>query len=95
MDLVAGWNNLWGAVSGGGKLGVILAAVGVAIIVFAVLSWLWKKRNGGGGGMSGFPWMMILLGAILAGPSVVIPLILMIAQVIINIVIGLMTWVAA
>lgn len=85
MDLVTGWNSFWSALSGGSaSLNIILAALGAAIVVFAVISWVISKRRGGG--VSGFPWMMVILGVIFAAPTLAIPVVLGILQIIINVV---------
>lgn len=93
MDLVGGWNQLWSAITGGGNIGVVLAIIGVAMIVVSIVMWIIKKRGGGSGGgaMGGFPWLPVVGGAILAGPTLTIPLILSIVQAIMQIVIALFT----
>ncbi|MHA3724252.1 hypothetical protein ACXR2T_10270 [Leucobacter sp. HY1910] len=91
MDLLSGWNSLWGAIGGGG-LTVALTVVGAALIVFSIVAWVIKKRGGGGGSaMAGFPWWPVIGGAILCGPVVTIPLVLGILQAVINIGIALFT----
>ena len=93
MDLVGGWNQLWGAITGGGNIGVVMAIIGVAIIVVSIVMWIIKKRGGGGAGgaMGGFPWWPVIGGAVLAGPTLMIPLILNIVQAVIKIAIALFT----
>lgn len=86
MDLVGGWDNLWNGITGSSNIGLVMAVVGVALIAFFMLKWLWQKRNGAGGG---FPWIGVGLGAVLAGPEWLFPLLLRILQLIINIVVGI------
>jgi len=91
MNFVSGWNQLIGKIPGG--VLTVLTIIGVALIVIFVAKWIWGRRRGGGGGMSGFPWLAIIFGAILAGPTVTVPAILTILQALVNVVINLATWV--
>ena len=87
VDLTSGWNSLLSAIQGAtGNLLGVLAMVGVAMIVIAILVWAYQRRKGG---VSGFPWMMVVLGAALASPAAVIPLLLTILEFIVNFFIGL------
>lgn len=90
VDFVTGWNSLWALAPAG--LGVALATVGAAVLVWFVGSWAWQKRKGGGGGMSGFPWMAVLIGALLAGPAVVFPAILGLLSALVNMFIAIVTF---
>lgn len=78
----AGWTTFWGKVSGvsGGLLDDI-AMIGMVMVVFAFGKWLWDRRrgNGGGGGGSGLI-ITIIVGAILASPTTIIPGVLTIAD---------------
>lgn len=90
VDFVSGWDSLWGPIrsGGNGNLIVVASAIGVLLIIVAVLGFLWKKRKGGGGGAGASLGIPLTIGAILAGPNVVIPLLLRFAQFIVNIVIA-------
>ncbi|TDP92405.1 hypothetical protein EDF62_1612 [Leucobacter luti] len=93
MDFTSGWNSLIGFAPAG--LWNVLAVFGVIIIVAALANWFWKRRKGGGGGGGGggaFPWMAIGLGALLAGPKLVIPALLLIAQALVALAIKVLTW---
>lgn len=91
VDLTTGWNSLWSLAPAG--LGTAMATVGVAILVIYVVMWAWKKRQGGqGGGMQGFPWMAVLIAAMLAGPSVVFPALLGLISAVINMFIAAVTF---
>lgn len=91
IELVGPWNTLWGGITsslGGGKnfIGVV-AVLGVILIVAGLITFLWQKRRGSGGNTKQLV-MTTVIGALLAGPSVVIPLILTIAELLVNIVLG-------
>ena len=77
-DFTTGWNTLWGAVeSAVPNLGTIMAVIGVAIIVLAIISYSWQKRRGGNFGQNtGALWGAIIFGVVMCAPSVVIPLLL-------------------
>jgi len=80
LNLLNAWNTLWAQITSWAPgLGLILAVVGLLIIVFFVGKWGWDKRRGNGGG--GFPTMALVFGLLLAGPTVVVPVILSILQV--------------
>ena len=82
MDLVGPWNRLVGIMPP--TLLNILAVVGILLIVIGLGKWFWDRRRGGGA--QGFPWMMLILGGVLAGPRVFVPVILMLVQAIINVI---------
>lgn len=78
VDFTSQWNKLISAPWLSGLLSV-LGVVGIAIVALSILGWVWKKRRGGGGG-SGFPIFPVIIGAILASPKFVIPVLLIILQ---------------
>lgn len=78
---VDAWNNLLSIIPNQEGIFRIAAIVGAVVFFVALFSWLWKKRKGGGAGMAGFPWMATVIAAILVAPAVLIPLLLLIAQV--------------
>lgn len=86
VDLVTGWTDVMTTLQGvPGMAGIFrfCAAVGVIIIVAAVLKMLWDKRKGGGAGLSSLVWPMVI-GAVLAAPVVLIPVFLWVADFVIN-----------
>ena len=75
--------------------GASVAVVGVIIVLAAVFGFLWQKRRAGGGaGISGFPWIAVILGGALAGPTIVVPALLAILQVLIVLAVSVFTWAA-
>ena len=93
IDLVSGFNTLWNNLPNSGPIGIILAAVGALIIVLTVLPWLWQRRKGGASGLGGFPWMAVVIAALLAGPKVVFPVLLGVLGLVINVFIGALNYI--
>jgi len=58
------------------------------LVVAAILTYLWERRRGGDGGKGGHTKILwaIIIGAILAAPSVVIPAILTIVDFVANVI---------
>lgn len=91
LNLVTAWNTLWKQLTAWAPgLGTILAVVGILVIAIFLGKWAWDKRRGNGGG--GFPTMAVVFGLILAGPTIVIPAVLSIIQVLVAIVISMIGW---
>lgn len=91
LDFTGGWNSLIEFAPNG--MWNLLAAIGVAIIVASLIMWMWKRRKGGGGGGGGgVPWMSIAIGAVLAGPKVFIPILLLIAQAAVMLIAKVIEW---
>jgi len=91
VNLTAGWNLIWGTVSGAlGGVGGALTVFGVLLVVLGFASWLWQKRRGSGGGQghSGLLWTM-LIGALLVTPGVVLPILLTAVDIVLNAAIAL------
>lgn len=94
VDLSSGWTSVWDGLKGDGAFaGVmnLLTAVGAVIVVMAIAKLLWEKRRGGGGGgggmgggkTDGIMWALAL-GAILAAPNLILPVMLTILDTIAN-----------
>lgn len=88
MKLVDSWNRLWGQIDNG--VGTVIAIAGVLIIAIFVLKWFWDRRKGQG---KGFPFMAVILGLALAGPNLVIPVLLGLFEAILNFIIGVVKWI--
>lgn len=90
IDISSQWSTLWGAVtSGAPQLTGILSAVGALLIIAAIVMWVIKRRTQRGLGDMTAVWGSLILGAVLLAPSVVIPLILKLIDIIVNIVVSL------
>lgn len=91
-NLSGAWDRFWGIVTGSSgvdTLFTILAIAGMLLIVGAVVKFLWEKRRGGGGNSQAMVWS-IIAGGVLAGPSLLIPLVLRIVDFVINLVAALL-----
>lgn len=90
ISLKGGWEKLWSAVSGAAGTGLTtaLTVIGVALVLIAVIGYIWQRRRGGGGQSSGLIWTLII-GAILAGPTIVMPLLLTLIDWILNMFVNL------
>lgn len=88
------WSDVWDSLDRAlGPISDLIAGIGVILVVFSVVKWLWDRRRGGGGGMgggqaSGVMWTL-LVGAVLIAPSVLLPLILTILDAVVNAVVHL------
>jgi len=85
VDLVGSWNTFWGTVSSviTGPVKTTIIIIGVGLILFSVIKYIWDKRRGGGAKTSPM-WWTLALGGILIAPDVLLPLFLSILQWVIN-----------
>lgn len=93
VNLAGGWDDFWGGLKGApGFEGIaaLATALGAILVVGAVLKWLWEKRRGGGGGGKGSEGILwaLALGAVLAAPGGLIPLLLTVLDFVANGIIG-------
>lgn len=92
LNLVAAWNTLWAQLTSWAPgLGTFLAVVGLLVLLLAVGKWVWAKRRGNGGGS--FPTMAIVFGLLLCGPTIVVPIVLSILQMLFAIVASAIAWI--
>ncbi|PPG02680.1 hypothetical protein C5E06_09510 [Pseudoclavibacter sp. RFBI5] len=93
VGMVGGWNGLLD-LSGGTGRGIMrfLTIFGVALIVWMIASWLYKRRSGGAGG---FPVMGLLAGLFFAALEILVPLVLAILQGILTLITSALTWFGA
>lgn len=94
LNLEDAWKGFWGAISApAAGILKIAAWAGAVIVVVAIFGWLFERKRGGGlmsGQKSqGLIWA-IILGAVLAGPELIIPFFLKIADWVVNTVTGLL-----
>jgi hypothetical protein len=85
IDLVGSWNIFWQAISGAisGPVKTTMIIVGVGLILFTIVKYLWDKRRGSGGRQSPI-WWTLIFGGVLIAPDVLLPLVLSILQWAIN-----------
>jgi hypothetical protein len=81
LDLVSSWTTFWDAISLGisGPVLTTITIIGVGLIVFSIVKYLWDKRRGQGG-KSSTVWWTLLFGGILLAPDTLIPILLRILQ---------------
>jgi len=91
MNLLSGWATLWGQVPAGWR--ILLAAGGVLIIIVSIAIWLYKKRKGNGA-PGGFPTVLVILGGLMAGPELIVPVILLVATALLTVLSAIVTWAA-
>ncbi len=90
INLAAGWATVWNPIKAAlGPLSALLTAVGVLVVVAALVKWIWDKRRGGGGGGTSAIWWAVGVGVLFAAPDLVIPLLLGILDAIANAVVGI------
>jgi hypothetical protein len=91
VNFQSGWNTVWNSVTAavGTQLTTLMTAFGVVLVVFAIIRWLWdRRRSGFQGNHSGLLWTFGI-GAVLAAPEAIMPLLLGLADLITNAVVGL------
>lgn len=88
VNLVGAWNTFWGTVGGviTGPVQTTITVIGIGLILFTIVKYLWDKRRGTGGGKTSPIWWTLAFGGVLIAPEVLIPLILGILQWVINLV---------
>ena len=82
-----GRNSVSGAV--GTQLTTLLTSIGMVLVAFAIIRWLWDRRRSGFQGNHSDPMWTFGVGAVLAAPDVIIPLLLGLADLVTNTVVGL------
>jgi hypothetical protein len=85
VDLVGSWTKFWDVVSGAitGPVQTTITVIGVGLILFSIVKFLWDKRRGQGGKASPI-WWTLIFGGVLIAPEVLLPLLLSILQWAIN-----------
>lgn len=85
LNLSGAWDTFWRNISGGnfGQFLTLLAVIGMLIIVAGIVKYLWDKRRGGGGNTNALVWT-IVVGAVLAAPALIIPILLAAIDIVVN-----------
>ncbi|GAB3176137.1 hypothetical protein GCM10027059_50530 [Myceligenerans halotolerans] len=87
IDLDGSWSVLWGSIisaSGMGRVADLVSVLGVALVVVSVIGWIWQRRRRGGGGRNAGLVVALIIGAIMAGPNVLLPRLLWIVDALVN-----------
>lgn len=91
VGLKGAWDQLVAVIPPG--VMTLAAVIGVILVVFGLVSWLWRKRTGGGG-LNGFPVMMVVLGGILAFPALLMGPALMLLEGLLNVFVSLIEFIS-
>ena len=91
-SLTSAWTTFYSSLTGNPALDALLklaAIVGVVMVVFGIVKWLNDYRRGGGQGGGAIKKhiglvAMIVVGATFAAPSVIVPLYIVIAGLVIS-----------
>lgn len=90
INIKQGWQSIWSALTSGAPgLATFLTTIGALIFVWAIVKFFWDKRKGNGGNTSALGWSLAV-AALFAGPQVVLPILLGMADWVINTVIGIL-----
>lgn len=91
VNFASAWSTFWGVISSqfSGPIATTLTTIGVLMVVASIGMFIFRKRRGGGGTQGiGHIVATMTIGGALAAPNVIIPLLLLIADVILNFGIG-------
>jgi len=85
IDLSGAWSTFWNAVtaSAGAQLTNVLSVLGVVVLVAAFAGYLWQRARNKGGDNGKLLWA-VAIGATLAAPGVIFPLVLNVVNLIAN-----------
>jgi hypothetical protein len=89
VDFDGSWRQAWGAVTGAAGISGVMTLLGIAgmgIALIALISWLFERRRSGqmgGPGTNKLLWA-VLVGAVIAAPNMLIPLVLWLMDALVN-----------
>ncbi|XKH58317.1 hypothetical protein LG293_16970 (plasmid) [Citricoccus nitrophenolicus] len=90
ISVAAEWDTLWASVeSSAPGLTGILSFFGIAVGAWAVIKWMMDARSGGATRAGKGPLWMLAFASLLIAPTLVIPLVLNIFDIVANLVLGL------
>ncbi|MCL6424365.1 hypothetical protein Bequi_13425 [Brachybacterium sp. JHP9] len=85
VNFAGGWDTVWGAVSGQlGGVATLLTVIGMLMVLFSVLAWIYQKRRGANMQGLGGVFVVLFIGAVMAAPGAIIPGILRIIDWVAN-----------
>ncbi len=94
--MASSWSSFWSTVQSATGIGPflqLLSFIGVGMLIFSLVTWLFALRRSGSFKANADHHKLILgiiIGAVLAAPSVLVPAFLSLFDVIINFIIGLL-----
>lgn len=77
------------------KLGMILSIIGIAILVFSIISYFWQRRRGGVLGNLHSQTVPLIISACLVAPTIIVPILLFLAEVIVMVFNNAFVWVTS
>jgi hypothetical protein len=84
IDLAGSWTTFWNSVSGSlGRFSSFMAIAGMLIVVGGIFMHLWERKRGGSPGYHKLI-ISLVIGGILSGPTIFIPVLLTLADFIVN-----------
>lgn len=84
------WDRVWQTIEASAPgLDGTLKFVAAIIVAWVIIRWIKDSRNGGAGQKSKSIWMPLLGAAVLAAPGLLIPVFLTIADILVNLALGL------
>lgn len=85
VDLSGAWSTFWGAVTSSAGTGLtgFLSVLGVMVLIGALVGYLWQRMRNRGGDSGKLLWAAAV-GATLAAPGVIFPLMLGLMDMIAN-----------
>ena len=91
VDLAGGWAKLWASMSasGAGPLLDTAVIIGVALLVIAVLTYIWEKRRGGANATK-VMWTAILAAA-MSAPVALFPAVFTMFDFVLNTLLGVLS----
>ncbi|HEX9229305.1 MAG TPA: hypothetical protein VF885_22125 [Arthrobacter sp.] len=91
VNLAGSWTKFWNAITAGYPgITTMMSIIGVALVVFALVKWAWDRRRGGSMGQGAQPlWGALIPGAVLAAPTVILPILLQLLDWLANIVLSM------
>ncbi|MCG7308298.1 hypothetical protein [Brachybacterium sp. ACRRE] len=86
VDLSGSWNQIWGRVQDSvSGIDLMLIAIAIGLALYAIIKFIVKnKRSNGAGGGGKEMAIELLIAGIFAAPSAFLPLLLLIADALLN-----------
>ena len=84
-NLAGGWATIWSAITSAWPgVNTMLNLIAAALVTFALAKFFWQKRKGLQGGRTDELWGTLLVAAVIGLPGVFLPILLTIADKLID-----------